>query len=39
MAVHRSRGGWLQQLRWRIAWFLVTTLDYSLARGIAARAP
>ena len=39
LAVHRSRGGWLQQLRWRIAWFLVTTLDYSLARGIAARAP
>ena len=39
MAVHRARGGWLQRLRWKIAWFLVTTLDYSVARGLALRAP
>lgn len=39
MAVHRKRGGWLQRLRWRIGWFLVTTLDYSVARGLASRAP
>jgi cardiolipin synthase len=35
MAVHRARGGWLQRLRWKIAWFLVATLDYSVARGLA----
>ena len=38
VAVHRKRGGWLQRLRWKIAWFLVTTLDYSVARGLALRA-
>ena len=38
-AVHRARGGWLQRLRWKIGWFLVTTLDYSVARGLALRAP
>jgi cardiolipin synthase len=38
MAVHRARGGWLQRLRWKIAWFLVATLDYSVARGLALRA-
>ena len=39
MELHRARGGWLQRLRWRLAWFLVTTLDYSVARGLALRAP
>ena len=38
MAVHRARGGWLQRLRWKIGWFLVSTLDYSVARGLALRA-
>jgi cardiolipin synthase len=38
-SVHKARGGWLQRLRWRIAWFLVTTLDYSVARRLALRAP
>ena len=38
MALHRERGGWLQRLRWRLAWFLVATLDYSVARGLALRA-
>lgn len=37
-ALHKARGGWLQRLRWRIGWFLVTTLDYSVARGLALRA-
>jgi cardiolipin synthase A/B len=37
--LHRSRGGWLQRLRWRIAWFLVTSLDYTVARRLALRAP
>jgi len=37
-AVHRARGGWIQRLRWKIAWFLVTTIDYSVARGLALRA-
>jgi cardiolipin synthase len=39
LELHRARGGWLQRLRWRLAWFLVTTLDYSVARGLALRAP
>jgi cardiolipin synthase len=38
-AVHKARGGWLQRLRWKLAWFLVATLDYSVARGLALRAP
>ena len=38
MAVYRQRAGWLQRLRWRIAWFLVTTLDYTVARQLALRA-
>ena len=38
MAVHKQRGGWFQRLRWRLGWFLVTTLDYSLARGLASNA-
>lgn len=39
MAVHKARGGWLKRLRWKFAWFLVTTLDYSVARGLAWRVP
>ena len=37
-AVHRRRASWIQRLRWRHGWFLVTTLDYSLARGLASSA-
>ena len=37
-AVHRQRASWIQRLRWRLGWFLVTTLDYSLARGLASSA-
>jgi cardiolipin synthase len=36
--VHRARGGWLQRLRWKLAWFLVASLDYTVARGLALRA-
>ena len=39
MDLHRARGGWLQRLRWRIAWFLVSTLDYTVARRLARRVP
>lgn len=38
-ALHRERGGWLQRLRWRIAWFLVTSLDYTVTRRLALRVP
>lgn len=37
-AVHKARGGWLQRLRWRMGWFLVTTLDYTVSRRLALRA-
>ncbi|HET7709641.1 MAG TPA: phosphatidylserine/phosphatidylglycerophosphate/cardiolipin synthase family protein [Sphingomicrobium sp.] len=37
--VHRARGGWLQRLRWKLAWFLVASLDYTVARGLALKAP
>jgi cardiolipin synthase len=36
--VYRERATWLQRLRWRIGWFLVTTLDYTVARRLALRA-
>ena len=32
-----SKAGWLQRLRWRIGWFLVTTLDYTVTRRLALR--
>ena len=31
------KAGWLQRLRWRIGWFLVTTLDYTVTRRLALR--
>jgi len=33
------KAGWLQRLRWRIGWFLVTSLDYTITRRFALRAP
>lgn len=33
------KAGWLQRLRWRISWFLVTSLDYTITRRFALRAP
>ena len=32
-----NQAGWLQRLRWRIGWFLVTTLDYTVTRRLAQR--
>ena len=32
-----NEAGWLQRLRWRIGWFLVTTLDYTVTRRLALR--
>ena len=37
--LHRARGGWLQRLRWKIGWFLVTSLDYTVTRRLALRIP
>ena len=34
-----ARAGWLQRLRWRIGWFLVTSLDYTITRRFALRVP
>ena len=33
------KAGWLQRLRWRISWFLVTSLDYTITRRFALRVP
>ena len=37
--VYKERATWLQRLRWRIAWFLVTSLDYTVTRRLALRVP
>ncbi|MBO6610323.1 phosphatidylserine/phosphatidylglycerophosphate/cardiolipin synthase family protein [Altererythrobacter sp.] len=29
---HRKRGGWINRIRWRMSWFLVSVLDYTVAR-------
>ncbi|MFL6741450.1 MAG: phospholipase D-like domain-containing protein [Sphingomicrobium sp.] len=34
-----KKAGWLQRLRWRIGWFLVTSLDYTITRRFALRVP
>lgn len=33
------QAGWLQRLRWRIGWFLVSSLDYTVTRRLALRVP
>jgi cardiolipin synthase A/B len=37
--VYRKRATWSQRLRWRVAWFLVTSLDYTVTRRLALRVP
>lgn len=34
-----DKAGWLQRLRWRIGWFLVASLDYTITRRFALRVP
>ena len=34
-----AKAGWLQRLRWRIGWFLVTSFDYTVTRRLALRVP
>ena len=38
-AFHKQRATWVQRLKWRIAWFLVTSLDYTVTRRLAMRVP
>ncbi|HEX6741740.1 MAG TPA: phosphatidylserine/phosphatidylglycerophosphate/cardiolipin synthase family protein [Sphingomicrobium sp.] len=35
----QAKAGWLQRLRWRIGWFLVASLDYTITRRFALRVP
>ena len=35
----QKRAGWLQRLRWKIGWFLVTSLDCTVTRRLALRVP
>ena len=37
--VYAERATWTQRLKWRIAWFLVTSLDYTVTRRLALRVP
>jgi cardiolipin synthase len=38
-AVYKKRATWAQRLKWRIAWFLVTSFDYTVTRRLALRVP
>ena len=38
-ALHKRRATWTARLKWRIAWFLVTSLDYTVTRRLALRVP
>lgn len=38
-SVYKERATWLQRLKWRIAWFLVASLDYTVTRRLAMRVP
>ena len=31
-ALHASRATWLNRLRWRLSWFLVAVVDYTVSR-------
>ena len=36
-ALHRQRGTWLERLRWKIGFFLVSSLDFTVTRRLARR--
>ena len=36
-AVHKARATWWNRLRWRLSWFLVAVLDYTLSRRLNLR--
>ena len=36
-ALHKQRGNWFEKLRWRLGFFLVNSLDFTVTRGLARR--
>jgi cardiolipin synthase len=38
-AVYKAQATWYHRLKWRIAWLLVATLDYTVTRRLALRVP
>ena len=38
-SLYKKRATWIQRLKWRFAWFLVTSLDYTVTRRLAMRVP
>lgn len=36
-ALHRQRGTWIERLRWKIGFFLVSSLDFTVTRRLARR--
>lgn len=38
-SLYKQRATWIQRLKWRFSWFLVTSLDYTVTRRLAMRVP
>jgi len=38
-SLYKKRATWTARLKWRLAWFLVTSLDYTVTRRLALRVP
>jgi len=35
--LHKARGTWFERLRWRVGFFLVNSLDFTVTRNLARR--
>lgn len=35
--VHKARGNWFERIRWRVGFFLVNSLDFTVTRGLVRR--